>query len=153
MTHQLTGLLARARELEVELAVGTTTDNVTAADHDARVDSARRLRDSVIRPLSDPPVVDDDRERPELQSATSPVSQRLWELARDATNLRIASTTSAQLQEAAAALQDLAIQIAAADNPEAGAARLAELEQLQADLPCSIQVSTDGPYLVTNAAR
>ena len=162
--HQLSELLQRARELELELGAADQTGG-PAADHDARIDAAVRLRDSVIRPLSDAPAERagqrgqrtahpaGDGNGPGSEPGTSRLDQRVWELARDATKLRAACATCPELQEAAAALQDLAIELAAADGPDGVAARLSELEQLQRDLACSLQVSTNGPYLVTNARQ
>jgi CDGSH-type Zn-finger protein len=50
------------------------------------------------------------------------------------------------VQEATAALQDLACRL----DPD-GSARLAELREIQAQLPSGIQSQPNGPYLVTNA--
>jgi CDGSH-type Zn-finger protein/truncated hemoglobin YjbI len=75
---------------------------------------------------------------------------RLWELAKAATRLRLQHPQVAELAEATAALQDLAIGLV---DEGTAAARLAELGQLQEELGPGIQVMTDGPYLVTNAAR
>jgi CDGSH-type Zn-finger protein/truncated hemoglobin YjbI/ferredoxin len=67
--------------------------------------------------------------------------------------VRVSSAARPGLQEATAALQDLAVQQATGEGPHSVAARLAELEQLQGGLACSIQVSSNGPYLVTNARQ
>ena len=74
----------------------------------------------------------------------------MWHLARAATALRVRCPEMTELAEATAALQDLAIGLT--DEPEA-TGRLAELAELQAGLSPGIQATTDGPYLVTGAAR
>ena len=122
--------------------------------------TASRLVDSVLRPLADalarqptapvpaggtsrPPA--DQPDQPEL-----PLSELLWQGAQTATQLRVRSGAAddpAELAEATAALQDLALQLApAADR----ASRLAQLRRLQHGLPARVKVATDGPYLVTN---
>jgi CDGSH-type Zn-finger protein/truncated hemoglobin YjbI len=68
----------------------------------------------------------------------------------DATRIRLMPGLGTEVQEATAALQDLACLSASADA-DGGASRLAELRKIQAGLPCGIQSQTDGPYLVTNA--
>jgi CDGSH-type Zn-finger protein/truncated hemoglobin YjbI len=96
--------------------------------------AADRIRRSVIRPLeevADEPAADTDAD--------------LWELTQDATRLRTAPGAPTQLQEATAALQDLALD----EDP----GRLDALRELQAGLPCAIQSQRNGPYLVTNAER
>jgi CDGSH-type Zn-finger protein len=55
-----------------------------------------------------------------------------------------------ELAEAAAALQDLAVRLAA---PGEAAARLDELWELQSGLPASVQAERNGPYLATNVPR
>lgn len=97
---------------------------------------AERLRRSVIRPLG------------HAATAAGAPDDSLWQLARDATRLR-ASSESPALQEATAALQDLAL--AAETSEDARVSRLAELRELQADVPPAIQSAHNGPYLVTNA--
>ena len=88
---------------------------------------------------------------PAAGPAASP-GDELWHLARTTTELRVEQpgvAELAELAEATAALQDLAIKAA---GESAAADRLAELAALQAGLGPGIQVMTDGPYLVTNAA-
>jgi CDGSH-type Zn-finger protein/truncated hemoglobin YjbI len=82
------------------------------------------------------------------QGSPASVGDALWELAQAATGLRAQSPEVPELAEAAAALQDLAIEAA---GEGAAPGRLAELAALQAELDPGIQVMTDGPYLVTNA--
>jgi CDGSH-type Zn-finger protein/truncated hemoglobin YjbI len=96
----------------------------------------------------------------ELTSATSPgvahpdAGEPVWETARAATRLRAslgrAGTCPPELAEATAALQDLAIRLAA---PADRAPRLAELWELLADLPATVQAAPNGPYLVTNVPQ
>jgi CDGSH-type Zn-finger protein/truncated hemoglobin YjbI len=117
--------------------------------------AAERLKRSVIRPLSDART--HLATEPEPSSATGPrqaatetagaeVAERLGQLAREATRLRAHPGLPPQIQEAAAALQDLACRFAP-DSTDL----LAELRQLQAGLPAGIQSERNGPYLVTNA--
>jgi CDGSH-type Zn-finger protein/truncated hemoglobin YjbI len=82
--------------------------------------------------------------------ASSPVDlgDRMWGLARAATELRTEYPEVAELAEATAALQDLAIELA---DPAQAAGHLAEIEALQARLHPGIQAMADGPYLVTGA--
>jgi CDGSH-type Zn-finger protein/uncharacterized Fe-S cluster protein YjdI len=88
---------------------------------------------------------------PHKQSAWVFFGERLWQLAVAATKLRLNPNLPTGIQEAAAALQDLACQFAPPDGPRSIAAKVAELRQMQAELGCSIQASLNGPYLVTNA--
>ena len=130
-----------------------------------------RLMTTVIRPLSEAltklPV---DRHRlpgrtagpgfgynrdihllPHKPSAWVFFGERLWQLAVAATKLRLNPSMPTEIQEAAAALQDLACQFAPSDGPRGVAAKVAELKLMQAELSRSIQASLNGPYLVTNA--
>jgi len=109
----------------------------------------RRLRETVIRPL---------REAVDGAGAGSDIARlpqgthegRLWHLARAATELRARLGDVPGLQEATAALQDLAI--ATAD--EATASRLlAEFIETESGLGTRIAVAENGPYLVTNPTR
>ncbi len=89
-------------------------------------------------------------EIPEVSAAPADVSaaELLWQAAAAATELcvRLHGTGGAppELAEAVAALQD----VACAAAPAAGHA--AQLWDLQASLPASIQAARGGPYLVTN---
>jgi CDGSH-type Zn-finger protein/truncated hemoglobin YjbI len=108
-----------------------------------------RLSGSVLRSLARFDVADDEQgATPEADPMSTAVA--LFQLARDATLLRMRFANIPELAEATAALQDLALQVA--DEPRAEAYR-SELAYLQADLEASIQVSSNGPYLVTNAQR
>jgi CDGSH-type Zn-finger protein/truncated hemoglobin YjbI len=98
--------------------------------------AADRIRRSVIRPLEE--VVGE----PATETGTD---EDLWELTLDATRLRLAPGAPDRLQEAVAALQDLALD----EDPD----RLDALREIQAGLPCAIQSQRNGPYLVTGAER
>jgi CDGSH-type Zn-finger protein/truncated hemoglobin YjbI len=82
------------------------------------------------------------------------VGEGLWELAQKATELRASLAAApealAGLAEATACLQDLSVQLAPATGPGGGEERLARLQQMQSELAPGIEVSTNGPYLVTN---
>jgi CDGSH-type Zn-finger protein/truncated hemoglobin YjbI len=138
---ELASLLRRAAELEPLLG------ELQAA----------RVRRSVVRPLAeavgdaaaDPADFDANPKHRADADATATAgddaAELLWQLARDATVLRAARGQPTQLQEATAALQDLA----------SGAApgRIGELRELQSPAPAQIQSQRDGPYLVTNVRR
>jgi CDGSH-type Zn-finger protein/truncated hemoglobin YjbI/ferredoxin len=134
-------LLAAARGLASDLAAGREADG----------DVERRLRRSVIRPL--------ERVSPQdgesgggTPHGPATVAERLWLLAEDATRLRAAVDTD-ELQEATAALQDLAHRAALAGDPDTAADRLSRLREIQSALPARIRTASDGPYLVTNVER
>ena len=149
----LNSLLQSVTDLETSLHDVTDDERV--------VDAAARLRESVARPLRiaiPPPPAEQDTSA--LDSAAGNASAResrraqdwrehLWELARAATELRCRLETP-ELQEATAALQDLAIVFTDAAQVES---RRAELEDMQAGLESRIQIETNGPYLVTNASN
>src|SRR5262249_55436014 len=82
------------------------------------------------------------------------VADRVWELTRTATELRArlgkAGDCPPELAEATAALQELAGRLVPPGQAEA---RRADLWQLQAGLPATIQAAHGGPYLVTNVPR
>ncbi len=104
---------------------------------------AARLVDSVLRPLAGQAT---PSQEPPAPTGSHPA---LWDLAVTATTLRARLGASAPpgLLEAAAALQDLALQdTQPGDRP----ARIAELGQLQRELPPAIVTAKNGPYLVTN---
>ena len=88
---------------------------------------------------------------PHKPSAWVFFGERLWQLATLATKLRLNPGIPTEIQEATAALQDLACQFAPSDGPRGVAAKVAELKQMQAELGCTIQASINGPYVVTNA--
>ena len=153
--------MARVPEHEPQTGLGELLDRArTLVDtleawHDDRARSSRgRLKDSVVRPLGtlvevseDQASTDDDRPGRGQERAGRP-AEEIWELARLATIERVRSPEIAELAEAVAALQDLAITLT--DDDSEAAARVAELNALQAELPCRIQCQANGPYLVTN---
>jgi CDGSH-type Zn-finger protein/truncated hemoglobin YjbI len=119
-------------------------------------DAAERIGASVIRPLRavlgrtgpQPPAPP----RSPAALATAP-TRRLHRLAVAATVLRGRPDPLPEVMEATAALQDLAVRVAAAEGPQALADCLAELAAPMAQVPVGIQVMTDGPYLVANAKQ
>jgi len=115
-----------------------------ALDSDPR--TLARLVDSVLRPLAETlPPASPSQEPPAPQQPHS----SLWDLAVTATTLRarLAGSAPPGLLEASAALQDLAVnQAPAGERPQ----RIAELGQLQRELPPAIMTAKNGPYLVTN---
>ncbi|WP_218025136.1 CDGSH iron-sulfur domain-containing protein [Nocardia jejuensis] len=142
MQNELESVLIRAMGLDRWLAQ-------SMAGHPEANESP--LRDTVIRPLTQA-YTDLTGSAPGSHTAADGVGSAvdpdtLWQLAYDVTALRGASDAPLGLQEAAAALQHLAI-LSAAD-PQA---RIAELAALQADLESRIEVVPDGPYLLTNPA-
>jgi CDGSH-type Zn-finger protein/truncated hemoglobin YjbI len=136
---------------------------------------ARRLRRSVVRPLTNAlasgSAASSDAEAPRdtgigesvgapaepgggpasSDSAALPV--RIWELALQVTRLRLEAEAPIDVQEAAAALQDLACAAASDIGPDAVAQRLAELEELERSLPEAILPMPGGPLLLTNLNR
>ncbi len=140
------------------------------ADLERLAKASLRLMSSVIRPLGEAlakmpadstthpgicagPPFGDRGELPDLlhlASAQTVLGERLWNLALEATQLRIQPGLPAEIQEATAALQDLSRQFSSVDGPHGVAARMAELQSIQAECGCTIQASLNGPYLVTN---
>lgn len=114
-----------------------------------------RLSGSVLRPLAtaaaqmptDGTSPDDTTPDDSAPSGGS-AAERLWELARVATRLRAHPQAPAELVEATACLQDLALRLT-----EDEAAGLAELRDLQAGVPAGICSASDGPYLVTGVGQ
>ncbi len=162
-------LLQRAAQLEAGISAGVTADDRSADQQHPLAFAADRLKRSVIRPLdqalarlSDPgdgrdeqstagsEPDDGDQGSAAADSAGALTGAPLWQLARDATRLRLSATVPAEVHEATAALQDLALRYAP-DGESDCAARLTELREIQAELPCGIQSEPNGPYLVTNA--
>jgi CDGSH-type Zn-finger protein/truncated hemoglobin YjbI len=121
-------------------------------------ETARRLVDSVLRPLAvaiaDKPL----RARRKIIDSGGPerpdprLGDELWNLARRATELRTKWRGTPQqetlLLEATATLQGLALGLSSGDRR---AAQLAELEELEAACEPAIRCAHNGPYLVTNA--
>jgi CDGSH-type Zn-finger protein/truncated hemoglobin YjbI/ferredoxin len=108
--------------------------------------TAERLAASVLRPLDDLLGAGS-----EAADSSRPEPTTLGELATRATALRATPDAPPELLEATAALQDLACDVADEDGSGAAEAKLAELRELQADLPSEIQPAPNGPYLVTGA--
>jgi CDGSH-type Zn-finger protein/truncated hemoglobin YjbI len=109
-----------------------------------------RLTRSVLRPLRS--ILGDRGSGQALDPATASAREledRIWELARDATELRRLPGAPCELIEAAATLQDLATRSGRDDV----SAKLVELRSMLAGLSSQIQVARDGPYLVANAER
>ena len=129
-----------------------------ARQGDAR--TVARLVDSVLRPLAQtlpapaqpaPAHAAPGQPGPTPQEPLAPHESQpsLWDLAVTATTLRARLGASAPpgLLEASAALQDLAVnQAPVGERPQ----RIAELGQLQRELPPAIMTAKNGPYLVTN---
>ncbi|MEQ4722444.1 CDGSH iron-sulfur domain-containing protein [Nonomuraea sp. B19D2] len=121
-------LLARARLLNRDLAPGEP------------------LAETVIRPLTTAVT----EAEPEVTQDGTP-SDRLWELAKDATRLRARPGAHPGLIEATAALQHLACLFA--EDADSLTKRIAELVGIQGDLESRIDVAADGPYLITNISK
>jgi CDGSH-type Zn-finger protein/truncated hemoglobin YjbI len=150
----LGSLLTEVEELQATL-------EREASDDPSRV-AAARLRDSVVRPLrqaleligagSDHVNADGvgsangDEQRP----GSLVLGDRVFELARAVTRLRVQRPDLPGLVEATAALQDVAIGLA---DESSNATRLSDLADLQAELDAQIQVARNGPYLVTNPTQ
>jgi CDGSH-type Zn-finger protein/truncated hemoglobin YjbI len=111
------------------------------ADRVAASDTARTHGDTVV-PQSDTAVPQSDRAVAESDT----LGEWLEQLARQATTLRLSPGVPTEVQEATAALQDLACRFAANRSE-----LVAELRAIQSGLPVAIQSQADGPYLVTNA--
>jgi CDGSH-type Zn-finger protein/truncated hemoglobin YjbI/ferredoxin len=140
-------LAARAEQL------GARCEALAAAadDEDTRATLARvagRLASSVVRPLDAALGAEAERPADEPSDESDP-AHALHQLAVDATRLRVRAPRALALQEAAAALQDLACQAVAQDT-ERLEARRTELATLLEGLPTTIQSSPNGPYLLTN---
>ena len=169
--REIASLLERIRELEGVLAAEVDGKrHSAAADHHDQLLSARdRLRRSVIRPLQE--ALDSAPETPGTQRDESgPAAKRaavetttsaqienasglgaaLLSVTGDATELRLLAGIP-EVQEATAALQDLARRRVLDDREVEAAGRLARFTEMMASLPPGIQSETDGPYLVTNA--
>ena len=144
-------LAARADALRAQCEAGaaSTQDEATRATL-ARV--ADRLNSSVVRPLAVALQSTPDQHRPDPIAGAADLAHQLHLLAVDATRLRVRAAVALSLQEAAAALQDLACQ-AVAEDAERLESRRTELSALMEGLPPTIQSAPNGPYLVTNVRR
>jgi hypothetical protein len=141
----LTALLHEVADTGAALATGRN-------EQARRIEA--RLRDSVARPLRQVAETVAGGEEHEgdvmapVAGLPASLADRLWQLARAATVLRVQRPEVAELAEAAAALQDLAIGLA---QDGSAAAQIGELAEMQAGLRADIRAMTNGPYLVTNA--
>jgi CDGSH-type Zn-finger protein/truncated hemoglobin YjbI len=173
LNAELASLLSGARALKRVLLEALDAREVGSPEHTCAADTAARLERSVVRPLKAAceqmtqraghavASIFDETAVPAVAVIASAQhvgdwlgGEALWDLARRATRLRLAPALPNELQEATAALQDLACRFepASAEDAAPGSARVAELEEIQAQLPTAIVSQTDGPYLVTNAA-
>jgi CDGSH-type Zn-finger protein/truncated hemoglobin YjbI/ferredoxin len=145
------GILAQADALARGCdRMASVTDDPAVRGSVAR--AAGRLGSSVVRPLADvlggPP---GSPEAPEL-SGEQQLADQLHGLAVQATRLRARAPGALALQEAVAALQDLACQAVASDA-ERLEARRTELSAILDGTPATVQSAPNGPYLVTNVPR
>jgi CDGSH-type Zn-finger protein/truncated hemoglobin YjbI len=156
----LTSLLTQARWLESGLSATAATQQDISVEETSLSFAARRLQRSVIRPLADAieprdgvarEVVEVDEQAPD--PARLLTGGPLWQLALDATRLRLSPGVPTEVQEATAALQDLVCRFEPTVGGGSGSARLDKLRELQADLTGVIQIQRNGPYLVTNAEQ
>lgn len=126
----------------------------TAADDQTRAMLARvagRLASSVVRPLGSATGVEADGVDAEVAAREPELAHELHVLAVDATRLRVRAPAALALQEAAAALQDLACETVAEDAQRLEA-RQTEFAALMTGLATTIQSAPNGPYLLTNVA-
>ena len=153
----ITGVAAEAGKLSAradalaagcEALAGSTRDAASRATL-ARV--ADRLSASVVRPLTAALQFVPDPVASDAPASPADLAHPLHVLAVEATRLRVRAAGALSLQEAAAALQDLACQ-ALADDVERLEARRTELAALMAGVPSTIQLAPNGPYLVANVA-
>ena len=153
----ITGVAAEAGKLSAradalaarcEALAGSTQDAASRATL-ARV--ADRLSASVVRPLTAALQFVPDPVASDPPASPADLAHPLHLLAVEATRLRVRAAGALSLQEAAAALQDLACQ-ALADDVERLEARRTELAALMAGVPSTIQSAPNGPYLVANVA-
>jgi CDGSH-type Zn-finger protein/truncated hemoglobin YjbI len=116
------------------------------------------LSASVLRPLSDLAKSLTHGARSSTRSSaagaglTGETGDLLWQITRAATEIRAtlgrSSACPTELAEATAALQSLTTTTGVADDE--AARRRADLRQLQAGLPATVQTARNGPYLATN---
>ncbi len=141
-------LAQRADQLRArcEALAAAAQDEATRATL-ARV--AGRLGSSVVRPLGSALGSQGDQLAAESLASEGELPHALHLLAVEATRLRVRAAGALSLQEAAAALQDLACQ-SVAEDVERLAARRTELAALMTGLPATIQSAPNGPYLLTN---
>ncbi len=163
---KLTALFGDAHQALLATATEPPGSSPSSVDPARLGPVAGRLVESVLRPLAEAvtgrPSEQTGREGEALPDAsgvadgqpTTSVQERLWSLAQTATQLRAAwgenGPRAELLAEAAACVQDLAIELASGDGPSSAEERLAQLRELQSELAPAIQASANGPYLVTN---
>src|SRR5258706_6016508 len=128
------------------------TETALAAEGDEQARRIRsRLRGSVARPLRQAAGTVPGGEEPEggerHVAAAGRIADRLWELARTATALRAQRPEVAELAEAAAALQDLAIGLA---DDGSAAGQIAELAGVEPRLATDIQALAQRPAPITH---
>jgi len=161
LSDELRLLVSRADALTSAIAALAAGPEPNEPERQRFADGQRRLQRSVLRPLraaiarlSGDSVAAGGGEAvptPPAAASVASVDDGVWELARAATMLRVRYEHPTEIQEAAAALQDLTLAlVAAGTDGQTASARLAELRQLQASLPLGIQSQADGPYLATN---
>jgi CDGSH-type Zn-finger protein len=145
----ITEVLAAARDLE---------SRMSAKGDERADDAAGRLSASVIRPLAEAQARAYGQPETEPCPEAHPVAEpdghegeALWRLTLELTRLRVAHGAPTEIQEATAAMQDLALGFTSEDASVQE--RLSELESIQARLPSRIQSQGGGPYLVTNADK
>lgn len=163
----LLALLLRARHLESAVLARASRSNPEA---DRLSATAQRLEASVVRPLDDAltfvragaseaSTVPAESSTATATAQSMPagdassegdIGESLWQLAREVTTLRMQPDLPAQVQEATAALQDLACQFAPAEGANNATARLGAFNDIAASLPGGIQIEVNGPYLLTN---
>jgi CDGSH-type Zn-finger protein/truncated hemoglobin YjbI len=157
---ELGALLGRVLELESAITAGAGTGDL-GVDGQRLSLVADRLTRSVIRPINQALGHADGQPKAEsgdpggtsatgTVEAASAADEELLVLAQDATRLRVLSGVP-ELQEAVAALQDLACRWRLDAGEDEAAARQAGFRDIMASLPLGIQSERNGPYLVTNA--
>src|SRR5947207_7308865 len=136
--EQLAALLVRVRAVLRALEAASVTD-----DQRPNVDATvARLTNSVIRPLEvalrnlSPSQISDDRQ-PDIDAEGTDAlgDETLWQIAQDATRLRVKPGMPTEVVEATAALQELACRFARSEDV---AERVAALREMQAALLPSI---------------
>ena len=109
--------------------------------------AAQLLEASALRPLAR--LIGESRETP---APDEPLALRELAIRASSLRARAAGAAPAELLEATAALQTLALDAAERESPETRAILLSELRGAQAGLEVAIELAKDGPYLVTNIA-
>ena len=172
LTHEVADLFNSAYDTMLLMLLrffAHTEETDAELEHLSR--ATLRLMTTVIRPLGEaltklPEIVPGGRASPRARALATTVTFTCCRTSRrpgcssvsDSGNWRnlrrswrLNPGLPTEIQEATAALQDLACQFAPSDGSRGVAAKVAELKQMQAELGCSIQASLGGPYLVTNA--